>query len=31
MKFEKVLHQFAGDEEVDDEIDFVRYKVSSRG
>jgi len=27
MKFEKVLHQFAGDEQVDEEIDFVRYKV----
>ncbi|KAG7673723.1 hypothetical protein Ndes2437B_g01886 [Nannochloris sp. 'desiccata'] len=26
MKFEKVLHQFAGDEQVDEEIDFVRYK-----
>jgi hypothetical protein len=27
MKFEKVLHEFTGDERIDEEIDFVRYKV----
>jgi hypothetical protein len=32
MKFEKVLHEFTGEEEIaGDEVDFVRYKVRELG